>query len=475
VVKYGEGDDDGCMEDDFRAWEKILWPALTSKFGIDVSDIGSLDDQAVEYSYKIVYHDRETPAGKAGATPPESKGLEAKALTYFSKVTTVRELHNKAVSDRSCVHVELDISDCPLSYEAGDHVAVYPRNDPEVVRALCERLGYDRSAVFQLVMDKKDGPRKRFPVYCSVDSALGYYCDLTSAATVRFLKGCSELAKDEAEKAALKALGSTSDEGRARYTKEVLEPYLSVGDVLVRFKSVKLPLECFLELVSPLLPRYYSVASSPRAHPRALHLCASVVKYTTPGGRTSHGVATRHLSHLKEGDVCIVSVRRSAFKLPTRKAQPVIMIGPGTGLAPFRGFLQERSIALAQSATDHTPRPGKMILFNGCRRPDEDHIYADELAQYEKEGLVEVHTAFSRLGSEKVYVQHLLAKHGKDVWAALDKGASVYVCGDASHMAKDVDKALRALIKEAGGKTQDEADNYVKMLLDNNRYAQDVW
>jgi sulfite reductase alpha subunit-like flavoprotein len=173
-------------------------------------------------------------------------------------------------------------------------------------------------------------------------------------------------------------------------------------------------------------------------------------------------------------DRVIVSVRRSQFKLPSKKNVPVIMVGPGTGLAPFRGFLQERAAANAAGGGG-AGGSNKMRLYFGCRRRDTDFIYGDELEKYAADGLVDLRIAFSREGQEKVYVQHLMAEDGKLLAdLILREGAAVYVCGDASNMAKDVDAALRDCLCKYGDKLETEAKDYLQQMADNGRYAQDV-
>jgi NADPH-ferrihemoprotein reductase len=311
IFRYGEGDDEGSLEEDFSAWEKDLWPKLVKAHGIDISDVGSLDDQEIEYSFEIAYHAAETAAGQAGLRAPEDTGIESKTVTHLGRVQRNVELHTSK-SDRSCRHVEIDLSSTSLSYESGDHLAVYPRNDTHLVDQLVALLArnegddetgnIERSDVFQLKPTRKDAKR-RLPIYCSVDTALSYYCDLTSAAPVRFIKACGELATDPKEAERLRAAGSTSTEaGRALYLDLVVRPQRSVIELLQQFRSVRMPLVRFLELSPPLHPRYYSIASSPRKSAREAHLCAAIVEYTTAGGRLTKGVATHHLKSLGEGD-----------------------------------------------------------------------------------------------------------------------------------------------------------------------------
>merc|ERR1719356_1594857 len=194
-----------------------------------------------------------------------------------------------------------------------------------------------------------------------------------------------------------------------------------------------------MELLPRLQARFYSISSSSRVHNESVHVTAVVVEYETPTGRKNKGVATTWLKPMLPGPgenefhKVPVYVRRSQFRLPNRPQTPIIMVGPGTGLAPFRGFIQERAWQKAQG------KPvGPTVLYFGCRNKAQDYIYQDELEAWEDDGLLTLHTAFSRDQKEKRYVTHCLRENGASVWDLLDQGAHLYVCGDAKMMAKDV-------------------------------------
>lgn len=182
-----------------------------------------------------------------------------------------------------------------------------------------------------------------------------------------------------------------------------------------------------------LAPRFFSISSSNRAHPGHVHITAAVVAEDKPyNGGTLEGVCTHYLARLQEGDSVAIFLRQSAFRLPKDPAKPVVMVGPGTGLAPFRAFLQER-VALQEGGSTLGPA----LTFFGCRRPDSDFIYEEEMREFERAGVTQLQVAFSRVGGAKRYVQHDLAERGREVWQWLSgKRGYMYVCGDAKHMAK---------------------------------------
>lgn len=264
------------------------------------------------------------------------------------------------------------------------------------------------------------------------------------------------------------------------------------------FPSARPSLGLFFGCIAPrLAPRFYSISSGASAHPRSVHVTCAVVRDVMPTGRVHDGVASSYLQHCKPGERVPVFVRRSTFKLPADASAPVIMVGPGTGLAPFRGFLQERAAALRAgggAANGHAHANGNglanghangagagglgpAVLFFGCRNRAHDFIYEDELAGAQECGaLTTLHVAFSRAGPAKDYVQHRMEAAAPELWALLQHPkAAVYVCGDAKAMAKDVHRALLGIATSQGGMSGSQAEGWLKALSDKGRYHKDVW
>lgn len=212
-------------------------------------------------------------------------------------------------------------------------------------------------------------------------------------------------------------------------------------------------------------------------HPNSVHICAVVVEYETKAGRINKGVATNWL-RAKEpagenGGRALVPmfVRKSQFRLPFKATTPVIMVGPGTGVAPFIGFIQERAWLRQQGK-----EVGETLLYYGCRRSDEDYLYREELAQFHRDGaLTQLNVAFSREQSHKVYVQHLLKRDREHLWKLIEGGAHIYVCGDARNMARDVQNTFYDIVAELGAMEHAQAVDYVKKLMTKGRYSLDVW
>jgi len=243
---------------------------------------------------------------------------------------------------------------------------------------------------------------------------------------------------------------------------------MHVIDVLLARPETRLVPADFVRLLRPLQPRLYSISSSLRAHPGQVHLTVGAVRYEAHG-RVRKGVCSTFLA-----DRCAVGAtapvylhKNSAFKLPADPAAPVIMVGPGTGIAPFRAFLQDRRASGAR---------GKNWLFFGDQRAAVDFLYRDELDAFRRDGcLTRLDTAFSRDQAEKIYVQHRMLEAAGELYAWLESGAYFYVCGDASRMAKDVDAALHKVVETAGGKTAAQAADYIQALNAARRYARDVY
>merc|ERR1712098_722824 len=283
---------------------------------------------------------------------------------------------------------------------------------------------------------------------------------------------------DPDEKAKLELMSNTTAEGKALYQSWVVDSCRHITHILEDMKSCKPPIDHVLELLPRLQPRFYSIASSAKVHPTSVHICGVVAEYQTPTGRVNKGVATTWLQNkvpTGEGEDMAypkvpVYVRRSQFRLPNRPQTPVIMIGPGTGLAPFRGFIQERAWQAEQG------KPvGPTVLYFGCRNKSQDFIYRNELGEFVEKGVLTLYTAFSRDQQEKVYVTHRLRETKSDVWKLLEDGGHFYVCGDAKMMAKDVRNIITEVCKEEGGMEEEAAEAFVKKLESQKRYSADVW
>ncbi|CAG9783772.1 unnamed protein product [Diatraea saccharalis] len=478
VYELGLGDDDANIEDDFITWKDRFWPAVCEKFNIE-----STGEEELTRQFRLVSHSN-------GEIPPENvfTGEIARLHTYqvqrppydaknpfLAQITVNRELHKGG--DRSCLHVELDISDSKMRYEAGDHVAIYPINDTDLVDRLGALTEANMDEIFSLINTDLESSKKHpFPCPTSYRTALSHYLEITALPRTHILRELAEYCTDEEDKKKLLLMSTNSQEGKALYHSFVVDACRNIVHILEDIKSCKPPLDHLCELLPRLQPRFYSISSSPKLHPETVHITAVVVQYKTSTGRVNKGVATTWLAQHKPipGKPLPrvpVYIRKSQFRLPIQTQTPIIMVGPGTGLAPFRGFLQERAYARANGK-----EVGENILYFGCRHREQDYIYRDELEKYEKNGDVNLNVAFSRDQEHKVYVTHLLEKNIDKIWDVIgNRNGHFYVCGDAKNMAVDVRNIVLKAVQEKGGRTEAEALQFLKKLDSMKKYSSDVW
>lgn len=348
---------------------------------------------------------------------------------YLATIKVNRELHRGG--GRSCMHIEFDIDGSKMRYESGDHVAIYPVNDTDLVNKLGSICSADLDAVFSLINTDLESSKKHpFPCPTTYRTALTHYVEITAVPRTHILRELVEYCSADADKEFLRLISSTTPEGKAQYQSWVHDACRNIVHILEDIKSCRPPIDHVCELLPRLQPRYYSISSSSKLHASTVHVTAVLVQYGTPTGRTNKGVATTCLAAKRPADGAPapripIFVRKSQFRLPTKPETPVIMIGPGTGLAPFRGFIQERDLARKEGKT-----VGETVLYFGCRKRSEDYLYDTELEQYERDGTLTLRTAFSRDQPEKRYVTHLLKEDAERVWKILgEQNGHIYICG----------------------------------------------
>lgn len=397
---------------------------------------------------KALYAELGAPA--AAPAVPEKFALVVKAKPGASRDNPVsatlaaRYRLNKDGSQKETWHVEFDISESGIAYAVGDSLGVYPVNDPGLVDQVI--------AALHAPADFPIGERM-------LREVLSDGVSLAPAPDMLF-QLISYLTGGERKQKA-KALASGQDPDGDAATLDVLA-------ALQKFDGVRPDPEAFIEALDPLQPRVYSISSSPKVDTDRVSLTVDAVRYAV-GDRVRLGVASTFLGERAAiGQMVRFYVQKAQhFALPADPAKPIIMIGPGTGLAPFRAFLQER---LASGAR------GPNWLYFGHQHSDYDFFYEDELKEMRKTGLLTRLTlAWSRDSDEKIYVQHRMRDDGRDLWEWISRGAHVYVCGDALRMAKDVERALIDIVAEHGKRSPEDAARYVAELKKNDRYQADVY
>lgn len=369
----------------------------------------------------------------------------------FSAPLAVNRKLTAEGSNKDTRHFEISLAGSGLAYEVGDSLGVFPSNNPGLVDLVLKELGFTGE---EQVVTADGAP-------ASMREALTRSYILTEPSK-QLLQAVSE--KDSS--------GAFLANLLLPEEKASLENFLwgrDVLDVLQEFSAARFTPEEFVKVLRKLQPRLYSIASSQKAVGEAVHLTVAVVRYGVEhSSRRREGVCSTYLAERTPSTGVPVFVHTAKhFRVPENPDVPVIMVGPGTGVAPFRAFIQERKATGAQ---------GPSWLFFGDQKSATDFLYREEFESAVAEGsLTRLTTAFSRDQAEKVYVQHRMLEHGADLFEWLEKGAFFYVCGDAKNMAKDVDSALHTVVESHGGKTAEQAKEYVDALKKDKRYRKDVY
>jgi len=378
----------------------------------------------------------------------DPNALYSRKNPFPAKLKTNRKL-TAAGSAKDTRHFEIVLEGSGLQYEVGDSLGVFPTNNPALVEEILSVLGFSGE---EQVPDPNGNT-------LSIREAL----TRSYVITEKDKKLLAAIA--EKDPTAAHFVPMTTPEGKAE-----LEAYVwgrEVIDPLLAHPAAKFTPEEFVKCLRKLQPRLYSIASSQKAHATEVHLTVAAVRYESHG-RKREGVCSTFLSDRADNAPVPVFVHTAKhFRVPEDLNTPVIMVGPGTGIAPFMAFLQERKVSGAT---------GKNWLFFGDQKSETDFLYREELEAWQEEGVLhKLSTAFSRDQAEKIYVQHRMLEEAGELFGWLEQGAFFYICGDASRMAKDVDAALHKVVETAGGKSPEEAAAYVEELKKSKRYRKDVY
>jgi sulfite reductase (NADPH) flavoprotein alpha-component len=380
-------------------------------------------------------------------TPPS---VYNRANPYKARLTANYSLSSEG-SNKDTRHLVVHLGDSGIKYVPGDSLGVVPRNFPKVVDELLTHLVLDPATP----VEQPTGPVSLRDLLIS-----GYILNRVSK---KFVKSVLERLPEGEKKTALaEIVGNDETFDDFVFTRDYT-------DVLAEY-PVKFTIEEFLPLANKIAPRLYSIASSPNAHPGEVHLTVAVVKYHTHG-REKFGMATGYLAHgqeLHKPEIPVYIQPTKHFHMPAPDAA-IIMVGPGTGIAPFRAFLEEREV---------TGATGKNWLFFGDQKKAHDFLYEKQFTEMQAKGLLtRFDLAFSRDQAEKIYVQDRMRENAAELWKWLQEGAYFYVCGDAKRMAKDVHQTLITIAQEQGGMTPEKAKEYIEVQFakTEKRYLKDVY
>ncbi|KJK55500.1 bifunctional cytochrome P450/NADPH--P450 reductase [Saccharothrix sp. ST-888] len=457
----GEGDARGDFDGQYRDWHAGLWSALAEALGLP-DEVGAQAKAGPRLAVSMVNKRETNPVVVSYRAQPAS-------------VRANRELQrcDARPPERSTRHVEIALPG-GTAYQAGDHLGVLPRNSADLVLRAVQQFKLDLGTY--VTITPGPGVPTHLPTGEGVPliGVLASCVELQDVATRSDLETMAAHAADPAQRAELLALAADDEAGRSAYQERVFTPRRSVLDLLGEFPSCELPLADFLDLLPPLRPRYYSISSSPLASPETCSITTGVVDAPARSGQGRfHGVCSSHLADSGPDSTVFAFVRKPTIPFrPTENPHtPMIMVGCGTGLAPFRGFLQERAAQQAQGVP-----VAESMLFFGCRDPEQDFLYEEELRGFEDAGIVRLRPAFSRRpGHPKTYVQQAIAEHRDEVWDLLQQNAVIFVCGDASRMAPDVRRAFAEVFSRKTGTTTADGEAWLAGLREADRYLEDIW
>ena len=496
LLEHGEGDDDGSLEDDFLSWKSIFWARTKATFGLAETSAAAL---GFKPSFAMDIKTPEAAAKYVGGVSPLI--CDPKHKPILASLVENRQLRSDAGAEfelqyneqgESTRHLELDVSALRLSYVTADNLGVCPCNPSEVVDAMCLRMKLNPAMVFSLkAMGKRKAP---VPSPCSVRDAFTWYLDFQSVPRAALLTTFLQYTNEQAEKDLLLSWTHDGKEDFYREERGILE-------VLAELPGLSIPFLDFLELCPKIQPRFYTISSSSLVQPKQVSITVALSTHNKTRGRVYHGLASTYLCALKPQERVCVFLRPSGFRLPKPKRTfvntapaaagasasssaaasslsstsvlpPILMVGPGTGVAPFRAFVQEFGYLRARSL----PSFPETYLFFGCRHRDQDFIYQSEMESAVAGGqLTQLFTAFSRESGQKVYVQSDLKAHAVKVWKLISASrAYFYVCG-STLMGRQVKECVQLIAMEHGNMTQQAASEFVKKMTSEGRYIQELW
>lgn len=504
VCPYGEGDEDNDIEDDFEKWSNIfkssVYPLYLQRTFSESDSKAKNKDNAMnkvsnskfEHNFVDNLESFHLPQryvenyGKFNISryEGETKKHDLSTRHFFNsllfKITTKRELRADTGSDGhgSTLHIELKPLE-DFSYNTADNFAICPENPTSLVEEFTTLIGLNKYLDKWLEFSPKTSNDQfdLFPTPLTLRTILTCYISLNQTPSRGFLKKLAEFANISEHRERL--LHLSSKDGRDEYKRVILDRDRDIVEVIEMFPSINahlvLPnLTRFVEILPKMAPRYYTTSSSSLQNPDTVHVTVSrvtVAKRGIPKNRLFRGACTHFLANLKEGDLLHGFVRPSTFKLPRDPTLPIILIGPGTGIAPMRAFLQEREHLKLKY------KLGQCLLFFGCRRQNEDFIYQDELLKYVSDGvLTRLIVAFSRQTEKKVYVQNKLEEEKTNLANLIvDHKAVIYVCG-GTQMGKDVHKTLTNILSEEKFNNNMElASEFIANMSENKAYIQELW
>ncbi|XP_041100980.1 nitric oxide synthase, endothelial-like [Polyodon spathula] len=480
ILQMGEGDELCGQEESFKTWARDIFRAACNTFCVESNssldqneDVFSRDHGWQSQKYRTVIE----------ATPTDlitALSKLHKRKVFQTKVISTQNLQSPK-SSRATILVRLDTGgQKELQYLPGDHLGIFPTNQEQLVQAVLSHISNAQpinKTIGVEILEEKNGKsswvqENRLPP-CTLFQALSHFLDISSTPSPQLLLSLSQFTSADEDRSRLETLGQAGDD--YEQWKWFYSPTLA--EVLEEFPSLSLPASFLLSQLPLLQPRYYSISSSPETTPCQVHATVAVVQYSTQDGTgpLHHGVCSTWLNQLKPGEEVPCFIRESpSFHLPADDSAPCILVGPGTGIAPFRSFWQQRLYEIEHRGK----KPKEMVLVFGCRQAEFDHIYKEEMEEAKCKGVFSgIYTAYSREEHTfKVYVQDILREQlASEVLRTLCvQRGHMYVCGDVT-MAKDVLDTVQEILSVHGGMSLDEAGECLSKLRDQSRYHEDIF
>jgi cytochrome P450/NADPH-cytochrome P450 reductase len=459
LVPRGEADARGDFFGDIDSYSQIVWPTLAESLGLTAVAPVELGER---FSVDFV-----------GSEDSDTAFLTHHSLLPMQVAVNDEMVDTQVDFGSSKRHLSVALP-AGVSYKTGDHLLVMPRNPSINVKRAAARFSLALEQRIRLSL--RHGAAGVIPVDSdiTVENLLGRYIELCDPATTRQIKVLAQYASCPPDVIALTALSEAKN-----YKPQVLDKRVSLLDLLERYPSVELPFALFIDQLAELHPRYYSIASSHLISPQRADIAVSAVAGAAFSGSGDYlGACSDTLANMAVGEPILARVRAvdSGFLPPQDLQQPLIMIGPGTGVAPFRGFIQDRMFHHSQGK-----QLGEALLFFGCRHPDVDDLYADEFKAAHSAGVIECITAYSRLPESPYhYVQDAIVAHAEKIWALWQRGAVIYVCGDAQHMLNGVRQALEKIYTDCQAAenksvTETQAKDWLRDMEVEGRFLIDAW
>jgi len=456
LLARGEADGNGDFDRMVNDWTATLWRSLDTSAG----------DAVLLPPVRIDYGDVDTL--RQPVLPAQTVRLEV--LANEELVSDPEGLWDFSIeAPRSSTrHLRLKLPE-QVGYRTGDHLAVYPSNSEQLVDSMIERLGLQPHDVVRLRAGRAQPSGLPLDAPLTVNELLRHFVELQDVPSRAVIKHLQQSTRCPFTRGKLAELAG--DDPQQGYTMQVAQRRLGLLDLLQQFPAIELGLDGLLTICPPIRPRLYSIASAPDASPGEVAITVGTVRAPALSGRGEfRGVASNHMAALTPGQVVLGAIRTPEPAFAPDASRPMILIGPGTGIAPFRGFLEQRS---------HEQRGGAKVpttlLFYGCRHPGHDWLYRDELQAWEREGIVSIRLAVSTQTQGERFVQHALLAAAEEVWALWEQGAVVYVCGDGRLMAPAVRDALIAIHRQRCNCDHETSSRWLVEQMASGRYLQDVF